>query len=457
MKTSISNSVMLAFIPWLCIALYGLALELGSPSTSLSAWFLTVGLLSALASTWHATGGGLGPSFLFLSTTTIFLGGRALPVLLGDDGANLAIIGFGEEFAALPSTVASYVLAVLLSAACVSSTALLGQHEPIQPTRDIRADFYRACFLLTLPLYLYKNFYYFYYLISNGGYLAIYQGTEHTEGVGIAPRVGSLLCLAAFTLYFFSESDKIRLRPLLVLFGLAFCTELLIGLRGKFFSTVLTFLLFYKLRNGGHFSFQHMWRLALTVVALSLTVQVLREQQDAIPVEGQPLSLFLTQQGVSAGVLMSVIQYPYAFAGQGLHYLQQQFLVPFIPQPEVQPGMFLADDLSIFMMPEAYALGFGTGSSYLAELALLGGWIGIALGSLLVGLALRRLGRYCNGLGGALAFWVVAGLVFYPRAMLHEPLFQLLRYAPPMLLLWTVAGAWIWLTRIHPRIKATEA
>jgi hypothetical protein len=282
---------------------------------------------------------------------------------------------------------------------------------------------------------LYKNIYYFTYLMSEGGYLAIYQGREHVEAVGFLPRLASVFFIAAFTLYFFSERDQKALRRWFIVFALAFATELLVGLRGKFLTTLLTFVLFYKIRFGGTFSARQIAALVACIVALSTVVAGMREQKTSEPGQASVLAAFINQQGVSAGVFESILQFPTPFYGKGTGYLLKQSLAPFIPQSEARPGEFLADDLSEFLMPEAYALGFGTGSSYLAELYLLGGGIAIGVASLAIGCVLTILSSKASGFAGAVSFWMTAGFIYYPRTMLQEPVHNLIRYGLPMLAL----------------------
>jgi hypothetical protein len=86
-------------------------------------------------------------------------------------------------------------------------------------------------------------------------------------------------------------------------------------------------------------------------------------------------------------------------------------------------------------MPEAYALGFGTGSSYLAELYLLGGGLAIGVASLAIGCVLTILSSKASGFAGAVSFWMTAGFIYYPRTMLQEPVHNLIRYGLPMLAL----------------------
>jgi len=152
---------------------------------------------------------------------------------------------------------------------------------------------------------------------------------------------------------------------------------------------------------------------------------------------------FFLQQGVTAGVNLIVLENFQLFLPNAGTYFLHQFAAPFYSQPEVKQGWFLANDISMMFMPAAYAVGFGTGSSYLAELLLLGGWAAVCIGSFAIGWLLSILQRFYQGVTGALTFWVVCGIVYYPRTMLQEPIHNLMRYALPILLV----AACCWLLR----------
>ncbi|MFP5419289.1 MAG: O-antigen polysaccharide polymerase Wzy [Gammaproteobacteria bacterium] len=405
---------------------------------------LSLGAITIALINWSSHGGGRSPSFIFLAFLVVFLTGRAIPSLFGGE-SYLASITFGSEFEVGYDIVGTYVGLVLLSALAVHLGSLLpaASHRSLDPTK-MDANIYLFLFFLCLPVYLYKNYYYFSYLMQSGGYLAIYLGSEHIEGVGVFIRVGALFCLAAFTLYFFHENDKIRARRALVLFLIVFSSELLVGLRGKFFVVAIMFLLFYKLRFGGKFSAHGLFGLVLVIFVLAFVVEVMR--QGGTSIEGSLLLGFFIQQGATAGVNLFVLENLDLFSDNAITYFLRQFTVPFYSQPEVQEGWFLSNDISMMVMPTAYALGFGTGSSYLAELLLLGGWAGVVIGSLVVGWSLGMLGRFNQGVTGALMFWVACGIVYYPRTMLHDPVHNLMRYAIPIIALaaccWMVQRMW---------------
>lgn len=417
------------------IAGAALAVQLGHGGTDTAALVLIVGAILILGANWHAHDGGRNASFIFLVLGMTFLCGRALPVLFGD-ASQLGLIGYGEEFEMPVERVWTYVFLVLTSFLSVHVGSLSTRQAAQPPIRsEGDARIYRVMFICLLPLLLYKNIYYFNYIMANGGYLAIYQGSEHLEGVGMLPRVGALLCLATFTLYFFHEPDRKKSRNALIFFLIVFSSELLVGLRGKFFVTALIFFLFYKLRFGGKFTLRGLATLSVAIIAIAITVEITREQKTESTVVGSIFTGFLAQQGVSAGVNLIVLDNHAYFNQHPWNYFLHQFAAPFYAQPEVPQGWFVANDISMMVMPDAYALGFGTGSSYLAELIMLGGWAGVIIGSLCIGWLLTKASGFSQGVKAALMFWIVCGVVYYPRTMLQDPVHNLMRYAVPTLLL----------------------
>lgn len=369
-----ARQIVIACILALGLAGVVLAVQLGHENSNAAAVVLSIGAILVLGANWRAHDGGRNASFIFLVLGVTFLCGRALPILFGDE-SQLGQIGYGDLFEIMPDKIWTYVILVLTSFLCVHIGSLLtrrSEHEFVESGRD--AKIYRVMFICLLPLLLYKNIYYFNYIMANGGYLAIYQGSEHLEGVGLLPRVGALLCLATFTLYFFHEPDQKKSRNALIFFLIIFASELLVGLRGKFFVTALIFFLFYKLRFGGKFTLRGLAMLSLAIIGIAILVEITREQKTESTVVGSIFTGFLAQQGVSAGVSMIVLDNPSYFNQHPWNYFLHQFTAPFYSQPEVPQGWFVANDISMMVMPEAYSHGFGTGSSYLAELLMLGGW-----------------------------------------------------------------------------------
>ncbi|HEX5635572.1 MAG TPA: O-antigen polysaccharide polymerase Wzy, partial [Gammaproteobacteria bacterium] len=341
MKTDSSNATMLnnrnvliALIWAIPVILMAMLHQTGWGNVQTASLLLVIGSLTITGINWHVHRGGRSPSFIFLILGCIFLCGRAFPVLFGGD-TQLARIPFGEEFDIGADTVMIYVTLVLASFFFVHLGSLLPR--PIKVTLNTSqhdARIYLLIFGLLLPFYLYKNYYYFSYIMASGGYLAIYLGTEHIEGIGLPIRLGALLCLAAFTLYFFHETDRKKSRLALIFFLVVFSSELLVGLRGKFFVVMVMLFLFYKLRFGGKFSIRGLLALSIMVFILAIAVEVLRQGGSSI--EGSIFMGFLLQQGVTAGVNLVVLENLQHFASYAGSYFFHQFAAPFYSQPEVQ-------------------------------------------------------------------------------------------------------------------------
>lgn len=443
-----SNSLLRATAWATLVVLAAIVIQTGQAPLQQISLLLVVGGLTITGLNWYEHRGGRSPSFVFLILGCIFLCGRAFPALLGG-ASQLSRISFENEFDVGQETVFAYALLVLASFFLVHIGSLLPRPaRAVLSTARSDAKIYLMIFAVFLPLYLYKNISYFNYILSSGGYLAIFQSDEFLAKVGMPIRIGALVSMAAFTLHFFHETDRKRSRWALVFFIVVFSSELLVGLRGKFFVITLMLFFFYKIRFGGKFSIRGLLALFAVIVALAIVVEVARQGGSSI--EGSPIMGFLVQQGVTASVNLIVMDNPQNFAHNAGSYFLHQFVAPFVSQSEVPQGWFLANDISMQYMPVAYALGFGTGSSYLAELLLLGGWAGVCFGSFAIGWMLSFLSRFNQGVTGALMFWVVCGMVYYPRTMLQEPVHNLMRYAGPILFV----AACCWLIQYLRRQKS---
>lgn len=405
---------------------------------------LATGAIAITGLNWYEHRGGRSASFLFLALGCILLTGRAFPALLGGE-SQLAVIGFRSDYSVQVDVVTTYALLVLASFFLIHIGSLIPRAPRVvlvASTSDAKIYFWM--FIALLPIYLYKNVFYLSYVIASGDYLAIYQDRGFVENIGIPIRIGALLCLAAFTLYFFHEASRKKSLMMLILFLIIFSIELLIGLRGKYFIVALVMALFYKIRFGGRFSIRGLLSVFGVVFGLSLIIEIWR--QGGTSIQGSVLVGFLVQQGITAGVSLVVIDDLQTYAVNAIEYFWRQFLAPFYGQPDVAPGWFLQNDISMRVMPEAYALGYGSGSSYLAELYLLAGWPAVCLASLIIGILLSVLSRFYQGVTGAIMFWALCGLAYYPKAMLQEPVHNLMRYAGPILFLaaccWLVRRIW---------------
>jgi hypothetical protein len=111
------------------------------------------------------------------------------------------------------------------------------------------------------------------------------------------------------------------------------------------------------------------------------------------------------------------------FQRHGTDYLVNGFETAYKPSGQFAEGELFDNDLSIFLNRDAFQLGFGTGSSYLAEAYLVGGVNLVAIVSLGIGLSLRMLHNLSFRSSGAVVLiLLLPGLIYLPRTGLLEPL-----------------------------------
>jgi hypothetical protein len=155
---------------------------------------------------------------------------------------------------------------------------------------------------------------------------------------------------------------------------------------------------------------------------------------------GAPLQ-FVAEQGMSLHVTEVAVAEQQHFAPHIFSYLGSELLNAFVAadQDHYVPGKRFADDVSVYLNPMAYRLGFGSGSTYLAEAYVLGGLGGVILISLMLGILLQGL-HLCsrNAVGLFLAGLVLPDVLWMTRAGLLDWVSGLLRVAVSISLL--IAG-----------------
>ncbi|MGD0511576.1 MAG: O-antigen polysaccharide polymerase Wzy, partial [Candidatus Micrarchaeaceae archaeon] len=274
---------------------------------------------------------------------------------------------------------------------------------------------------LTFPFMLYKNYLYFSFIRDHGGYLTVF--TDSNAVVSSAGALVRALSLVSYTLCLVVcvlERRRKYLVTVTILFFAASGLDLLIGFRGKVFLLFITLWYLKNLKNGKKF---RLLPLAMGVTVLSLLavfVVGFRENKSAVilsPIE------FIASQGVSLGVTEAAVEYRKVFQRHGTDYLVNGFETAYKPSGQFAEGELFDNDLSIFLNRDAFQLGFGTGSSYLAEAYLVGGVNLVAIVSLGIGLSLRMLHNLSFRSSGAVVLiLLLPGLIYLPRTGLLEPL-----------------------------------
>jgi oligosaccharide repeat unit polymerase len=404
------------------VSLDFLAIRAGLLTTEQHSLVVTMGLAGLLVMTWLRFHRGMHPVWLFLGMLLLFQGGRLVAALMGMDGDPYLIdlqspIPFTLPTEAnLTATWLLLLSGVAIYIPCSLSYRVSNFEAP--PGKDLTQALL-LLFLATFPFHIYKNVQYLSYIRSHGGYLAIYtDGGAHLEAAGSLARILSQVCSSAFLLYFVYEQRKRRLLAVCAAYFAVTVVELLIGLRGKAFLLLFTFLFLYKKKQGTHFRGVP---LAILVIALGAVAQLVagfREMRESTAVSP---AVFLWAQGVSFQVTAVAVAFRHLFSPHGLAYILNQIPLVFVPQDRFGEGQLFGIDLSNFLNAEAMRLGFGTGSTYLAEAYVVGGIPGVAVVSAVIGVLLSRLHLSLRGASCVFAMVAMTNLIYMPRSGMVEP------------------------------------
>ncbi|MGJ5813781.1 O-antigen polysaccharide polymerase Wzy [Paludibaculum fermentans] len=383
---------------------------------------VTAGLAGLLVMTWLRFHRGMHPVWLFLGMLLLFQGGRMVAALMGMDGDPYLIDLQSPVPFTLPAEAnltAAWLLllsGVAIYIPCSLSYRVSEFEAP--PGKDL-TQVLLLLFLATFPFHIYKNVQYLSYLRAHGGYLAIYtDGGAHLEAAGSLARVLSQVCSSAFLLYFVYEQRKRRLLAVCAAYFAVTVVELLIGLRGKAFLLVFTFLFLYKKKQHSHFRGVSLAILVTTLAAVAQLVAGFREMRESAAASP---AVFLWAQGVSFQVTALAVGFRHLFSGHGLEYILNQIPLVFVHQDRFGEGQLFGIDLSNFLNAEAMSLGFGTGSTYLAEAYVVGGIPAVAVASALIGALLSRLHLSLRGASCAFATVAMMNLIYMPRSGMVEP------------------------------------
>lgn len=389
--------------------------------------FVLVGALLWVA--WWRFDGGRHPCFLFLAMLFVFQGGRLAGYLFGSIREPLRI----ELATTVPLNVSTRsaelaLLAIVLSAICVYFPCRL-TYKPVIFHAGSEIQWMPSLYFLvvfTLPFALYKNIMYIRYLSLHGGYLAVFTDNAAVlESAGTIARVISIICVTAMLIAYVFERRSRRVAIILtLLLGLS-ALDLIIGFRGKVFTETLSLWFIHNLKSGRRFTIAPIVILVLGLNVLAVSVAALREFHRIVllnPVD------FLASQGVSLNVTEAAIEFRDRFGSYGLSYIVEGFTSGFAPPPAMTEGHLWTNDLTMFLNPTAAKLGFGTASSYLAELYLFAGLPAVLLGSTAIGCCLAALHHISSRSWGAVILgFTLPALIYLPRLELLNPLAVLIK------------------------------
>ena len=376
---------------------------------------LTVILLTTLiVLSWIHLGQGRHPCFLFLCTLMFFQGGRLIGYCLGQIPDPLRV-----ELMATPFSVSRYeagltLLLLTISAICVYAPCRW-KYERLEFPSDVQVRRYLPylylVFFATLPVQLFKNYRYYDYIQEHGGYTSFY--VNHAAVAASVPflvRVFPLIVAPTFLAIFVFERRKGLVFLVTSLYLLTGSIILLMGSRGSIFGLVLVLWYVAKLRSSRKTKVLRLVVMALLLVLVADFIQSFRENpEDSGAYTFAPLK-FLVSQGASLSVTEVAVKYRDTFGPYILLYLFHDLLAAFevSDASNFVRGKRFDADMAVFLNPEIYRFGFGSGGAYVAEAYLVGGVLGVVVASLLIGSGLHWMYWYSRS---ALGLFFVAMLL----------------------------------------------
>jgi len=418
-------------------------------SSNQAAAFTLLILISLIGLSWRRFDGGRHPCFFFLCTLTLFQGGRLLAYFSGSAPEIFRVTLLTVYPFDVSRNVQGLVsLSISLSALCIYAPCRWN-YRRVAPQLSASCDQYLpylyCLFALSVPVQLYKNFCYYEYAKQHGGYLVVF--IDHggmAASIPLLVRAISVISLPAIVGIFVLERRKSWLCTAGALYFLIAAPILLTGSRGAIFSLILALWYLAKVKSSRPARWTAVALLATGLVVMASLIGSLRaDSSESFALAGT--SRFLEEQGASLDVTSVAIAYRRHFAPHIASYLIGELDLAFVPpdQTKYSPGQHFADDVSMFLNPSAYQMGFGTGSSYLAEAYVMGGLAGVALVSGLLGILLHRMHLYSRSpLGLFLVTMLLPDVLWMARGGLLDFVSVAARIALSLLLLWM--GWWLY-------------
>ena len=419
---------------------------LGLLTLPVAIWLTCFFLIALVFQCWYQFDGGLHPVFLFMGLLLVFQGGRLLGYITGavEDPFRIELQTWVPfEVHSESKFLSLFVIALsaaLIYLPCRFFYQKITLEDLTKYSRYLGVLY--LFFFLSFPFLIIKDVLYVRYMIAHGGYYAIYTDYEGVvSSAGFVVRSIGVFATSAFMLIFLIETKSRRLVTLTSLYMLGSIGDLLMGYRGKVYTLILLLWYVHNLKHGKRFPLQRILVVGVLMATLGVAIVAFREQHDIQYIN--PMS-FLAQQGISLNVTECAIEFRHVFERHGASYLLHDFTAAFVPVMDAGKGQFMARDLSLFLNPSAFESGNGTGSDYLAQLYIVGGVWGIAIGSLFVAslfVGLQRMGK--NLWGGIAMVCLGQSLIYIPRGGLLEPFSQAIKVGIPMLIMLWAADIWV--------------
>lgn len=397
-------------------------------------------LLAALA--WATLGEGRHPCFIFLCLLPLFQTGKLIASMMTSSIDPYQIVFLTPQpFTVSHDAQGTFLFALSLSAICIYAPCRWNYRfiatEEI-PESSRRIAYLYAVFYGTLPFVILENSIYLHYANAHGGYLTLFvQRADLVASVPMPIRAISVFLTPAFLALFVLETRKARLYFTTTLYFLATSIFLLIGSRSGILTTILALWCVSRLKTP--MTRSNLRAATITGTLLLLFAGALGTFRSNSDKEDSAFSVstFIAGQGTTMDVSQIAIQYRDRFSPYVFPYLLGEIGNAFMlrDQSNYSRGASFGDDVTVFLNPDAYDIGAGLGSSYLAEAYVAGAIPGVIVVSLLLGFALNGLYLSCSTRFGLLVsavmlpsiFWMVrSGIFDWSSTLVRDSLLFLL-------------------------------
>ena len=285
------------------------------------------------------------------------------------------------------------LLVLALSGICVYAPCRWN-YRSLPPTPNVAVKPYLPylylLFFVTLPVQLFKNYRYFEYAREHGGYFFIY--VDHAALAGSVPflvRVIPLITFPALIGIFVFERRKKLLFLATALYFLTALFILLLGSRVAAFSLVLSLWYVARVKSTRKVRIVRLVALVLLLLLVGDAISRFRQEEE-IPPAFSPVNV-LAGQGASLNVTEVMVKYRPLFTPYVGSYLLRELQNAFVANDvrSYYRGRAFAFDVTVFLNPAMFAIGYGTGSSYVGEAYVIGGIVGVICISLVIGMGLH--------------------------------------------------------------------
>ncbi len=392
---------------YLCVVGVGALCFLFGWLTPNGAAVLTVLLLTYLiVLAWVRLDRGRHPCFLFLCALMLLQCGRLIGYCLGVTDSDLYRVWLmrATPFDITRDETGVVLLSITLSAICIYAPCRWRYHRLAPPSHAPVRDYLPYLYLLffcCLPFQLLKNYLYLRYGQQHGGYQVFFMDYSGlAASVPPIVRVISLFVFPVFVAIFVFETRKKWIWTVTFLYFATAVLYLLTGTRMDTFALVLALWYVARIQSTKR---PQILRLAVVAVGLILVanmIQSARVGDDSSPLD---IGRFVAEQGISLDVTEVAVRYAPLFRPYVGSYALQDLRAKFFSNDQSQyvRGWSFVFDMSAFLNPNLFKLGFGTGGSYLADGYLIAGVFGVALLSLMIGFLLsffHACSKTCIGL-----------------------------------------------------------